>query len=102
MKTTFTESEDMILKEMYEKLSKVFGITLSENYLTLRFSGPNNILQTVSMKIEDVDAGHDTQCYMCGECFNSDDMYEVDVSIGSCVDAHKFKAKLCWDCYCPK
>jgi len=102
METTFTESEDKVLKEMYDKLSKVFGITLIENQLTLRFNGPNNVLRTVSMKIDNVDQGHDTICYGCRQGFTLQNMYEVDVSIGGCMDGHKFKAKLCWDCYCPK
>ncbi len=101
MKTTFTSSEDDVLQEMYSKLSPIFGITLIENRLTLRL-GKGKYLRVVHMVIEDVDPGMDTTCYLCGEKFNGDHMYDANVTVDGCGDGHKFTAKLCYDCYCPQ
>ena len=101
METTLTDNEKIVLKEMYDKLSNTFGITLIENRLTLRFNKGKNLC-VISMIIDNIDTGHDAQCYMCNGIFNDDEMYNTDVTVGTCVDSHKFKVKLCYDCYCPK
>lgn len=102
METAFTPEEDEVLKKMYEKLAKVFGITMMNGYVTLRFNDNENNLCQVTMRIDDLDDGKDTVCHLCHRTVKEKYMYDAEVTIGHCVEPDTFTVKLCYDCYCPK
>lgn len=85
-------------KELYDKLSKTFGITMKPPHIYLRY-GKGKTAHLILSEIEDYEVDK-TRCYFC-------DMpganHETEMTIQLCGKTpYTKKIKLCYDCYCPK
>ena len=97
MRSVYTGSS--LIEDMRRKLSKDFGITVSDNKVTVRWNR-NDQLASVTMVIIDCDDGS-PRCDICGTI--TDHLKDVKVEYryeGDIITTQTIKA--CVDCYCPK
>ena len=97
METVFKESEKVVLNELREKIAKVMGVTLQENYLTMRFNNKDGKLVAVTAEIVNIDDDSDDDDIECYSCSADWDIKHVPVD-----GAEHIKVPLCSDCRCPK
>jgi len=98
-----TDAQRKTLDILKGKLTKIFGITVSDDHITLRFNDEENELAVVSLKVVEICAPRYFECFSCNENFHIDELYDAKVKMESCAGlSSKFNVKLCYDCWCPK
>lgn len=97
MEIQLTEKEKNVMEFLRAKLAKSFGVTVVNNYLTLRFTNDDGEFCTVSSQVVNIDTGgddYDPECVFCG--------IEHDVKYVGLNGSEHLRVPVCGDCYCPK
>jgi len=96
MNTAFTPIEDATLTELRDLVSKVAGISIVDDYITIRFGETS--LKSVTMRIESMNCNDKFhECFQCGE--GGYDLVSTRMTIQTSSEPITRRVKLCHDCY---
>jgi len=99
MNPAFTPIEHDTLTELRDLVSKVAGISIVDDYITIRFG--KTALKQVTMRIDSIDCADGfKECFQCGE--GGYDFVAARMTIQTSSEPIIRRVKLCHDCYTQK